>query len=71
MLTRCISGVIVHRKIFADFFTFRPEKKPRRLALALHNVTGVLGLPFHFVITLSRPDHLLLDLFPDRTRHRL
>lgn len=53
MLALCVSGVIIHRKIFADFFTFRARSKPRRLILDLHNVTGVLGLPFHFAITLS------------------
>ena len=53
MMALCVSGVIIHRKIFADFFTFRPQKKPRRLILDLHNVTGVLGLPFHFLISLS------------------
>jgi uncharacterized iron-regulated membrane protein len=53
MLVLCVSGVIVHRKIFADFFTFRIAKKPRRLMLDLHNVAGVLGLPFHIAITLS------------------
>ncbi len=53
MLALCVSGVVVHRKIFADFFTFRAARMPRRLILDLHNVTGVLGLPFHFLITLS------------------
>ena len=53
MLLLCVSGVVIHRKIFADFFTFRADKQPRRLVLDLHNVTGVLGLPFHFMITLS------------------
>ena len=53
MMALCVSGVIIHRKIFTDFFTFRPARKPRRLILDLHNVTGVLGLPFHFLITLS------------------
>lgn len=53
MLALCVSGVVIHRKIFADFFTFRAEKMPRRLILDLHNVTGIVGLPFHFVITLS------------------
>jgi len=53
MLALCVSGVVIHRKIFIDFFTFRVDRKPRRLVLDLHNVTGVLGLPFHFVITLS------------------
>jgi uncharacterized iron-regulated membrane protein len=53
MMVLCVSGVIIHRKIFSDFFTFRPQKKSRRLILDLHNVTGVLGLPFHFLISLS------------------
>lgn len=53
MLTLCVSGVIVHRKIFVDFFALRSNRKPRRLILDLHNVTGVLALPFHIVITLS------------------
>ncbi|WP_296331673.1 PepSY-associated TM helix domain-containing protein [Reyranella sp.] len=53
MMALCVSGVVIHRKIFTDFFTFRADKKPRRLMLDLHNVAGVLGLPFHFMITLS------------------
>jgi uncharacterized iron-regulated membrane protein len=53
MLALCVSGVVIHRKIFTDFFTFRVDRQPRRLVLDLHNVTGVLGLPFHFVISLS------------------
>ncbi len=53
MLVLCVSGVVIHRKLFADFFSFRIGKKPRRLILDLHNVAGVLGLPFHIAITLS------------------
>lgn len=53
MLALCISGVVIHRKIFMDFFTLRLRTKPRRLLLDLHNFAGVLGLPFHFMITLS------------------
>ena len=53
MLALLVSGVIVHVKIFKDFFTFRTDKKTPRVALDLHNVTGVLALPFHFLITLS------------------
>ena len=53
MMAMCVSGVVIHRKIFTDFFTFRADRKPRRLILDLHNVTGVLGLPFHFLISLS------------------
>ena len=53
MLTLLVSGVVIHRKIFVDFFTFRWERKLPRSSLDLHNLTGVLALPFHFVITLS------------------
>jgi len=53
MLVLLVSGIIIHRKIFADFFTFRWARKLPRSSLDLHNLTGVLGLPFHFVITLS------------------
>ena len=53
MLVLCISGVIIHRKIFTDFFVFRPQRQSRRATLDLHNVAGVLGLPFHLAITLS------------------
>jgi len=53
MLVLLVSGVVIHRKIFTDFFTFRWPRKLPRSSLDLHNLTGVLGLPFHFVITLS------------------
>ena len=53
MMVLCVAGVIIHRKIFAEFFTFRADKNPRRLILDLHNATGVLGFPFHVAITLS------------------
>lgn len=53
MLVLCVSGIVIHRKIFVDFFTFRPEKKPGRMLLDLHNVAGVLGLPFHIALTFS------------------
>lgn len=53
MLVMLVSGVVMHRKIFREFFTFRPRKQLPRASLDLHNMTGVLLLPFHFVITLS------------------
>ncbi|MBL8551613.1 MAG: PepSY domain-containing protein [Hyphomonadaceae bacterium] len=53
MLLLIVSGVFVHRQIFANFFTLRAHKKSGRVLLDLHNVLGVLGLPFHFVITFS------------------
>jgi uncharacterized iron-regulated membrane protein len=53
MLLLCVSGVIIHRRIFADFFALRVGRKARRTILDLHNVAGVLGFPFHIAITLS------------------
>ncbi len=53
MMLLLVTGVIIHRKIFADFFTFRPKKQLRRSSLDLHNLTGTIFLPFHFLITFS------------------
>jgi uncharacterized iron-regulated membrane protein len=53
MMVLLVSGVIIHRKIFADFFTFRPHRSMQRATLDLHNASSVLLLPFHFVITVS------------------
>lgn len=54
MLVAIVSGVVIHKKIFREFFTFRPRSKTtQRAALDLHNLSGVLGLPFHFLIGLS------------------
>jgi uncharacterized iron-regulated membrane protein len=52
MFVTIISGVITHKKIFTDFFTFRP-KKGQRSWLDAHNATAVLALPFHILITFS------------------
>lgn len=53
MLVLLVSGIAVHRRVFAEFFTFRPERRVPRANLDLHNLTGVVGLPFHFVLVLS------------------
>lgn len=53
MLALLVSGVVIHKKIFKQFFTFRPHKRLQRSALDLHNLTGVVALPFHFMITLT------------------
>lgn len=52
MLVALVSGVAVHRRIFADFFTFRPAKGQRSW-LDAHNATAVLSLPFLFVIAYT------------------
>ncbi|MDZ4370771.1 MAG: PepSY-associated TM helix domain-containing protein [Phenylobacterium sp.] len=52
MLVALITGVIAHKRIFADFFTFRP-RKGQRSWLDVHNLMGVLSLPFLIMITYS------------------
>lgn len=47
MLVALISGLVMHRKIFRESFTFRPTRNAQRSVLDLHNMTGVLALPFH------------------------
>ncbi|MEL0168570.1 MAG: PepSY-associated TM helix domain-containing protein [Pseudomonadaceae bacterium] len=53
MLVALITGVIMHRKVFREFFTFRPHKRTQRSALDLHNMTGVVALPFHFFFAFT------------------
>lgn len=52
MLVAIVTGVIVHKRIFADFFTFRPGKGQRSW-LDAHNAMGVMALPFCVMITYS------------------
>ncbi|MEN2976831.1 PepSY-associated TM helix domain-containing protein (plasmid) [Tistrella bauzanensis] len=53
MFVAIISGIITHRRIFKDIFTFRPDKAGQRSWLDAHNATAVLALPFHVMITYS------------------
>lgn len=53
MLALIVSGVVIHRRLLSDFFTFRPSRALPRSSLDAHNLTGVIVLPFHFMITLS------------------
>lgn len=52
MLVAIVSGVITHKKIFIDFFTFR-WGKGQRSWLDAHNALSVFGLPFHLMITYT------------------
>lgn len=63
MLVAIISGVITHKKIFKDFFTFR-SGKGQRSWLDAHNATAVLALPFHIMITFSGLLLLLFTIMP-------
>ncbi len=53
MLAALVSGVVIHRRIFREFFTFRPRKHLQRSTLDLHNLTGIVALPFHFFFALT------------------
>ena len=49
-----ITGLVVHKKIFRNFFTFRRDAKVAQTRwLDAHNVLGVLAWPFLFMIVLS------------------
>lgn len=52
MLAALVSGIVIHKKIFKEFFTFRPAKGQRSW-LDAHNATAVLALPFHLMITYT------------------
>ncbi|WP_116522837.1 PepSY-associated TM helix domain-containing protein [Achromobacter insuavis] len=52
MLVAMVSGVVTHKRIFKDFFTFR-ARKGQRSWLDAHNATAVLTLPFQFMIAYT------------------
>jgi len=68
MMLLCISGVVIHRRLFADFFTFRAQARPGRLLLDLHNMAGALGLPFYVAISLSGVIIFYTTFFPGTWR---
>ncbi|MBB5724579.1 putative iron-regulated membrane protein [Sphingomonas endophytica] len=63
MLGAIISGVVTHKRIFADFFTLR-WNKGQRSWLDAHNVSAVLALPYHAVITYTGLMTLVLMYLP-------
>jgi uncharacterized iron-regulated membrane protein len=66
MLIAIISGIIIHKRIFADFFTFR-RKKGTRTWIDAHIFTAVLALPYHIMITYSGLVLLMMILLPWNT----
>ncbi|WP_036594019.1 PepSY-associated TM helix domain-containing protein [Ottowia thiooxydans] len=52
MLIAIVTGIITHKKIFKEFFTFRPGKGQRSW-LDAHNAISVMALPFFLMITYS------------------
>lgn len=63
MLVALLTGVVTHRRILADFFTFRP-RKGQRSWLDAHNAVGVLALPYHLMITYTGLVTLMLLYMP-------
>jgi len=64
MLVAILTGVITHRRIFADFFTLRFAKGGARAWLDAHNALGVLALPYHLMITYTGLVTFALMLMP-------
>ena len=52
MLLAIVTGIIIHIRIFKNFFTFRP-KQGAKSWLDAHSVVSVIALPFHLMITYS------------------
>lgn len=49
-----ISGIIIHaRNLIKNFFKYRSEDNPRSKLLDMHNVIGVMSLPFTLTYALS------------------
>lgn len=63
LVVALVTGIIIHRRIFADFFTFRPNKGQRSW-LDAHNLLGVAAFPFHLMISLTGAVTLVSLLLP-------
>ncbi len=65
-----VSGVIVLLpSLVKDFFALRVGRNIKRMWLDVHNVLGILSLPFHVVIALSAVVFGLHDQFYDALDH--
>lgn len=64
MLVALVTGIIIHKRIFKDFFTFRPRGGRGRAWLDAHNASSVLALPFHLIITYTGLTIFSLTYFP-------
>lgn len=53
MIVACVSGIVVHKRIFKDFFLFRRKASAQRSWLDAHNLFGVLALPFHLIMAYT------------------
>ena len=63
MLVAILTGIVIHKRLFRDFFTLR-RGKGHRSWLDGHNATAVLALPFHLMITYTGLVTLMALLMP-------
>lgn len=63
MLIALISGIVIHKRIFKDLFSFRRDKGARSW-LDAHNVSSVIALPYHLMITYTGLITLMLIYIP-------
>jgi uncharacterized iron-regulated membrane protein len=63
MFVAILTGIVTHRRIFTDFFTFRPDKGQRSW-LDAHGVLAATALPFHLMITWSGLVFFLFTYMP-------
>ncbi|MGI2156320.1 PepSY-associated TM helix domain-containing protein [Shewanella baltica] len=63
MLIALISGIVIHKRIFKDMFSFRRDKGARSW-LDAHNVSSVIALPYHLMITYTGLITLMLIYIP-------
>lgn len=62
-LIAIVTGVIIHKRIFSDFFTFR-WGKGQRSWLDAHNAFSVFGLPFYLMILYTGLVTLMFTYMP-------
>jgi len=53
MLLSIVTGILTHRKIFKEFFTFRRERSVRVKWKDAHNFLGIWSLPFSITIAFT------------------
>jgi len=63
MFISLLTGIVTHRNILRNLFTFRPGTGPRPWREA-HTMAGVLALPYHLMITYTGLVTLMLMYMP-------
>lgn len=64
LLLALITGILIHARIFKDFFTFRPAAGGHKAWLDGHNLSGVITLPFLLMIAYSGVSLSFGNLYP-------